>query len=307
MHETVMETAEDEDKTDDELETAAKSDIETQVTAQRPESPAEEELYLLQPRTYTPVPLSPLPSPALRNRASHSTLQENRSSQQRSQHKQMQAPPQAPPAPPLIKKTSLRQRLSLKGNAPPEAIQVPARSERRLKHQVPRAPDSAYESSDFEQHRQKVISIDDSLGDLTPPEIPNTVATPHSEQHYFRPVKPNPHSPLQQRPWTSHASSAPPPRPHTSATHRAQHDGHLRNQPSAMGRSVMSSSPVQTDSGKTLKKKKSAFGWLKKAFSLDEEERAAFEARRQQQMQQQMHSPYMDDQSPRFLDGRRIR
>lgn len=54
--------------------------------------------------------------------------------------------------------------------------------------------------------------------------------------------------------------------------------------------------------GKTLKKKRSAFGWLKKAFSLDEEERAAFE----QKKREQAANPYYDGRSPQFLDGKRI-
>lgn len=58
-----------------------------------------------------------------------------------------------------------------------------------------------------------------------------------------------------------------------------------------------------TGSGRTLKKKRSAFGWFKKAFALDEEERAAFEQRRQQESPR----PYYDDRSPKFLDGRRVR
>ncbi|EEY17672.1 conserved hypothetical protein [Verticillium alfalfae VaMs.102] len=52
-----------------------------------------------------------------------------------------------------------------------------------------------------------------------------------------------------------------------------------------------------------LKKKRSAFGWLKKAFSLDEEERMAYEARKQQTLQ----NPYYDARSPKYLDGKRVR
>lgn len=52
-----------------------------------------------------------------------------------------------------------------------------------------------------------------------------------------------------------------------------------------------------------MKKKKSAFGWFKKAFTMDDEERAAFEARKN------THQPevYYKDKSPKFLDGRRLR
>lgn len=55
--------------------------------------------------------------------------------------------------------------------------------------------------------------------------------------------------------------------------------------------------------GQTLKKKKSAFGWFKKAFTMDDEERAAFEARKNIQQP----GNYYKDKSPKFLDGRRIR
>jgi hypothetical protein len=52
-----------------------------------------------------------------------------------------------------------------------------------------------------------------------------------------------------------------------------------------------------------VKKKKSAFGWFKKAFTMDDDERAAFEARKQ------MDAPdnYYKDKSPKFLDGKRLR
>ena len=56
--------------------------------------------------------------------------------------------------------------------------------------------------------------------------------------------------------------------------------------------------------GKSVSKKKSgAFGWLKKAFTMDEEEKAAFEARKNMQYQDN----YYKDKSPKFLDGKRIR
>jgi hypothetical protein len=54
--------------------------------------------------------------------------------------------------------------------------------------------------------------------------------------------------------------------------------------------------------GKSVKKKKSAFGWLRKAFTMDDEERAAFEARRMRHGDEY----FPDARSPRFLDGRRV-
>lgn len=61
------------------------------------------------------------------------------------------------------------------------------------------------------------------------------------------------------------------------------------------------------ESNRTLKKKKSsAFGWLKKAFTMSEEERAAFEARKNMAYQPYQDS-YYKDKSPKFLDGKRLR
>lgn len=53
-----------------------------------------------------------------------------------------------------------------------------------------------------------------------------------------------------------------------------------------------------------LKKKKSAFGWFKKAFTMDEDERAAFESRKAAGGPDQR---YYDPNTPRFIDGKRIR
>jgi hypothetical protein len=72
-----------------------------------------------------------------------------------------------------------------------------------------------------------------------------------------------------------------------------------------MGMSMMSDmTTVTMEDGKKIKKKRSAFGWLKKAFSLSEEERAEYEERRRRQEP----DPYYEQRPPRqFLDGKRIR
>ncbi|KAK2068273.1 hypothetical protein P8C59_002921 [Phyllachora maydis] len=124
------------------------------------------------------------------------------------------------------------------------------------------------------------IQPDTTSPDLSPtPQLGPTLLlpTPHSDLQYFRPVQASPHSPLQQRPHSSHTS-------------RNMHmQLNTRNLPSAMGMSTLSSVTTMTnDTGtsagvKTLKKKRSAFGWLKKAFSLDENERAVFEAKKREQ------------------------
>ncbi|CAJ2499941.1 Uu.00g027940.m01.CDS01 [Anthostomella pinea] len=264
--------------------------------AQEPRKPAGDEvLFLLQPRTYTPQPPEPVPSP--RDQDAPPPKQERQEIQEIREEGQPK------------KRTSLRQRVSLKGGNLPEVIQVPPRNApelERLRYQSPRhlsarnnqAPDSA-SGSDIET-RQPFQSVVDPVADMSPPRFPNsTIPSPRSDQQYFYPVRASPHSPLQQRPWTSATAT----RPHTSHTSHTAHPGHLRNQPSAMGMSMLSNVTTMTQGGtKTVKKKRSAFGWLKKAFTLDEEERAEYEARRQQQAP----NPYYEGRSPKFLDGKRV-
>ncbi|KAK4239910.1 hypothetical protein C8A03DRAFT_13745 [Achaetomium macrosporum] len=197
-------------------------------------------------------------------------------------------------------RSSLRQRISLKTN-PPDSIQVLPPSTfdpHRPFHTIARvqqAPDSAY-GSDLERAPvNSMTSINSSVAEFAPPFVhPGMIPSPHSERQFFRPVQASPYSPLQQRPHTSHTINAhhfPAPPRHT---------------PSAMGMSVMSSGASmtnQTVGGKTVKKKRSAFGWLKKAFSLDEEERAVFEQRKREQLA----NPYYEPPTQQFLDGKRIR
>lgn len=195
-------------------------------------------------------------------------------------------------------RTSLRQRISLK-TSPPESIQVPppkALEMQRPSHAVPRvyqAPDSAYGSDMERAPVDSMASINSSLADFSPPFIhPGMIPSPHSDRQFFRPVQASPYSPLQQR-------------PHTSGTVGPQHfPAPPRNTPSAMAMSIMSRETTMTNqTGKSVKKKRSAFGWLKKAFALDEEERAAFEQRKKEQLA----NPYYEAKSQQFLDGKRIR
>ncbi|KAK4218849.1 hypothetical protein QBC37DRAFT_274061 [Rhypophila decipiens] len=328
----------------------------------------EEEFYILQPRTYTPQPPSPLPSPRIMQEAPKSkpqpqvqrvdspkrsaqamqSMQSLEQSQPRVIPQQLRAqvskpklvaiaprnenksspkrnpPPMPGPSPARSpqqlglgrqqdaesepqprQRTSLRQRVSLK-TTPPESIQVPPREvvERRQPVQLtPRtfqAPDSAY-GSDVERPRaynnnNSISSIEPDLLDFPIPTVrPTLIPSPHSDQQFFRPVQASPHSPLQQR-------------PHTSGTvnggYAASHHGYpARNIPSAMGMSTLSNVTTMTsDTGRSVKKKRSAFGWLKKAFTMDEEEKAAFEQKRREQPK----NPYYDGRSPQFLDGKRI-
>lgn len=206
------------------------------------------------------------------------------------------------------KKTSIRERVSLR-TTPPDAILVPPPNAPQLHRPVfasPRTyqnyrtftgPDSAY-SSDMERATSVQFTdapptnVSGAGHNYSPPTIPNVIPSPHSDQQYFRPVQASPHSPLQQRP---HTAGQVPSRPY-----------HLRNAPSSMGMSMLSSVTTMTQDSKgqpVLKKKRSAFGWLKKAFTLDEDERVTFDQRRQVQER----NLYYDTKSPKFLDGKRIK
>jgi hypothetical protein len=67
---------------------------------------------------------------------------------------------------------------------------------------------------------------------------------------------------------------------------------------------------VMTEGGteKKVKKKRSAFGWLKKAFSLSEEEKAAFEQRRvQSEVEREDWKRMRGEVARGWRDGKRVR
>ncbi|KAI1761766.1 hypothetical protein GGR53DRAFT_522131 [Hypoxylon sp. FL1150] len=282
----------------------SKSDSESE----KAEPPLDEGLYILQPRTYTPQPPAPIPSPRVQDTPTLAPAPAPAPAPA--------APAPAAPAPVSVqtprqeeqpKRTSLRERLSLKGSNLPEAIQVPPRNMNELqkpryptaqqhspRHQSPRiyqGPDSAYGSDNEARPQIRSIAEGGGTNELPPPPaIPQTIPSPRSDQQHYFPVRASPHSPLQQRPWTA-------------GTHiQSNHVHHVRNQPSAMGMSMLSNVTTLNPEHKALKKKRSAFGWLKKAFSLDDEERAQYEARRAQQAP----NPYYEGRSPKYLDGKRL-
>jgi hypothetical protein len=77
-----------------------------------------------------------------------------------------------------------------------------------------------------------------------------------------------------------------------------------------MGMSITSEMTTVTDAqGKKVKKKRSAFGWLKKAFSLSEEEKAAFEERRKRMdhASDAYRKDYYQKPTPRWIDGKKIK
>ncbi|KAI0106739.1 hypothetical protein F4814DRAFT_442055 [Daldinia grandis] len=293
----------------------AEEENEEKKDEKKDEPPADEGLYILQPRTYTPQPPAPIPSPRVQDSSFEDLplpIEDLEIEGLEIEDFEIQGPLiEDPPIqdPPIAmpeeqpKRTSLRQRLSLKGSSLPEAIQVPSRNAPELQrptyldaqYQSPgllpsrayQGPDSAYGSDN--EARQPVRSMTEFGDMMPPPGFPTTaLPSPRSDRQHYFPVRASPHSPLQQRPWTA-------------GTH--VHAGHLRNQPSAMGMSMLSNvTTLNPENQKAVKKKRSAFGWLKKAFSLDDEERAEFEARRVQQAP----NPYYESRSPQYLDGKRV-
>lgn len=216
-----------------------------------------------------------------------------------------------PPSNPGIpKRSSLRQRSSAQGKLP-ESIQIPPPNildrfpRPRSSPKVP--PDSAY-GSDGDQRNRPGSATAERSPSFQRPSMPS----PRSDHQAYQPVQASPYSPLQQRPHTSH-------NPTRSATPPASASGprHVRNQPSRLGgASTLSKVTTLTygsESGsgveaspepaKELKKKKSAFGWLKKAFALDEEEKARYEARKGISER----NLYYEERSRTFLDGRRVK
>ncbi|KAL7939742.1 hypothetical protein V8C35DRAFT_319524 [Trichoderma chlorosporum] len=285
----------------------------------------EEPVFLLQPRTYTPQPPAPLPSPLIKDEPGHNARSGSQSTLQ-----SLQSAPFTPQdtrsmtwrdSDMVQRRTSLRDRVSQK-MIPPGDIQIPPRSLKGMEmyahspgtttpqtmrsHQF----DSAYES-DAERHGRHPSGSSSNL-EMSPPQL-NVIPSPRSDRQRYHPVHASPHSPLQQRPHTAvgHGQSM----YHQSGSNLVP-PHHLRNKPSNTGMSTLSNvTSANYEDGtahsvrttktvdKQLKKKKSAFGWLKKAFSMDEEERAAYEARRTMQYEQS----YYNADPPKFLDGRRVR
>ncbi|KFA63247.1 hypothetical protein S40285_06922 [Stachybotrys chlorohalonatus IBT 40285] len=267
----------------------------------------QEDMYILQPRTYTPKPpptpvsppLTPM-TPILRDAiALAAQLEAQRQSFQ-----------------PVQKRSSLRQRVSVKASLP-EAIHIPSAAEHLTQRSrasvaspataTSQVQDSAYGSDIDNKYRRppRMASHSDMSNPL------HRMSPMSEQQQFYRPVLASPHSPLQQRPHTAV--------PHESGYRpSASYPQYLRSQPSRLGGMSMLSTvtastyndgrtgtaTVRTQPGdKSLKKKKSAFGWFKKAFSLDEEEKAAFEARKALRFQESRQDPH----SPKFLDGKRLR
>lgn len=262
----------------------------------------EPQIITLKPTTYTPSP-SPSRTPILKEKTAED----------------QESPPLQP-----TKRNSLRNRFSLKRKSPVEV----ERSEPAITSTTiltpptsGQGPDSAY----FSDNDKFYVSggVEDEKfyvsGGVSTPTYDEKLPFPASPQPpyaslthrpslprmdsdssyksigslgsetrpHLRPVNANPNSPLQ-RPWTA----APDDR---------------RAPPSRMGMSTMSemtsmSNLASNEHEKKPKKKKSAFTWLRKAFSLSDEEKVAFQARRR------APPPRPEEEvRPLFLDGKRIR
>lgn len=345
---------------DEESESQSLTESTTDASTGSSSSDDDNALYILQPRTYTPIPPAPIPSPRvsavqrdlpLATRGTPDELsihieaeedmpqspndvretiltfpqperERRRAPSLSAQPKPLQLPAHAPKDRQsrssdkevvLGHKTSLRDRVSLREKLP-TAIHVPpvnAYEIQRPRYPTPQAsprgqqPPGSSHGSHMSRPKQPTRHHTTNL-DFSPPNFPSLIPSPASERQHFRPVQASPHSPLQQRPHTAG------PGVHRPGHHDDSHH-HSRNAPSQMGMSTLSSVTTMTHnssgeggSTRTIKKKRSAFGWLKKAFSLDEEERAAFEARRRAQPLNYYQYQAYTGHSPRYLDGKRV-
>lgn len=320
-------------------------------------------LYVLQPRTYTPIPPAPIPSPRVSAVQQREIVVPRGTPDELSIH--IEAEEDMPLSPDLLSQDDLREtilefpepnlrRISSLGATPrplqpvqasqerqsrlsdkevvfghrtslrerveklPTAIHVPPMNDyeiRRPRYPTPQGslrgqdPPGSSHGPHLERPRQPVRHNTTNL-DFSPPKFPSLIPSPASERQHFRPVQASPHSPLQQRPHTANPTAG----RSQSQLHHHSHSHSRHQAPSQMGMSMLSNvaeTTTREDGGdaragstRTVKKKRSAFGWLKKAFSLDEEERAAFEARRNAQPMN-YYAAY-GGHSPRYLDGKRV-
>ncbi|CAH0048271.1 unnamed protein product [Clonostachys solani] len=317
-----------------------------------------EELYLLQPRTYTPQPPEPLPSPMVRDIVrdnppspsdgssdSGSPLQFGmpflpvRSSLRNSEASVNASRDRRPhdsygsangrPSMPHDSYGSANGRPSMPHDSYGSANGRPSIPTPRTLDVSGRGSASSAEADAYRQHYLTRIGSQTELR-------PQVVQARSSELRQYHPVLASPHSPLQQRPHTAAgppggypqsfrrpSESMPPPiRPNAARVttmstmssapghygdrgnyHDSGHYGGSQYGAPSMRTVTHSTRTTRTTTDRTLKKKKSAFGWLKKAFTMDDEERAAFEARKTSQYSEN----YYKDKNPKFLDGKRMR
>ncbi|CAG9936598.1 unnamed protein product [Clonostachys rosea f. rosea IK726] len=311
------------------------------VESESQPEPETEELYLLQPRTYTPQPPEPLPSPMVRDIVRDNPPSPSDGSSDSGSPLQFGMPF-------LPVRSSLRNSeasVNTSRDRRPHDSYGSANGRPSMPHDsygsangrpsipTPRNLDvsgrGSASSAEADAYRQHYLTRIGSQTELRP----QVVQARSSELRQYHPVLASPHSPLQQRPHTAAgppgghpqtfrrpSDSMPPPiRPNAARVttmssapghygdrgnyHDSGHYGGSQYGAPSMRTVTHSTRTTRTTTNQTLKKKKSAFGWLKKAFTMDDEERAAFEARKTVQYSEN----YYKDKNPKFLDGKRMR
>jgi hypothetical protein len=231
---------------------------------------------------------------------------------------------------------------SIPEHAPAHATAVPTPSRDIFVATPPsRGLDSAY-CSDFEKPPSTPATRMPASPILTRDfSTPSPRSDLSRTSQYYRPVNASPNSPLQ-RPWTaapsdhihtssnlsglsklsngsqsrlqlSHQNTSSQPGLREQLQSRAATErgvgaerGEYARGKSRMGMSTVSDMTMITENGTKVKKKRSAFGWFKKAFALSEEEKMAFGERRRQKADFEQDS-YQQRPQQRWLDGKRIR
>lgn len=283
--------------------------------------------FILAPRTYTPVPSPQPPQAPIQPAAPAPEIRQRSSLRKRFSLKRKETPQEiALQPPPSLTENKWGPRHGINSSAPrPDSIPLnfptPPR-ERSVNTPPSRGLDSAY-CSDFEKPFSPPSQLTQTISNSprmpparldSPPVLSGDfMPSPRSDQQFFRPVNASPNSPLQ-RPWTA----APGPNhihSHSAGSNGSQNLRHAhtpsalgnrRGAPSAMGMSMMSDMTMVTENGKKVKKKRSAFGWLKKAFALSEEEKMAFEERRRRTDWEEQQK-YYERPRQRWVDGKRVR
>jgi hypothetical protein len=287
--------------------------------------------FILAPRTYTPVPSPQPPQEPIQQTAPPPEIRKRSSLRKRFSLKRKEPQEVVLQPPPRLNENTLGSRQHINSSSAPRPDSIPRSHnlsspvprERSANTPPSRGLDSAY-CSDFEKPFSPPSQLTQTISNS--PRIPPArldsppilsrefMPSPRSDQQqFFRPVNASPNSPLQ-RPWTAaptpnhiHSNSA---GSNGSQNLRHAHTpsalGNRRGAPSAMGMSMMSDMTTVTENGKKVKKKRSAFGWLKKAFALSEEEKMAFEQRRRQTDWEEQQR-YYERPRQRWVDGKRVR
>ncbi|KAF8848639.1 hypothetical protein BDZ45DRAFT_635466 [Acephala macrosclerotiorum] len=306
--------------------------------------------FILKPRTYSPAPSPKPPSPPAVQEAPPPELTKRSSLRERFSLKRKETPlgltHKAADSIPdeeywgprhRIVSSSQRERpreISIHNDRPRQNSNTHSHHETRPRDRSLNTPpsrglDSAY-CSDFEKNSSPSAAPPPSIplhqthsqtsqNSTSRPFHQNPIPSPLSDQQFFRPVQASPHSPLQ-RPWTAGPSNPLHMHSNSSTSNLSQRNnyhahtpsqlGNRRGAPSAMGMSVMTDFTMMTEGGteKKVKKKRSAFGWLKKAFSLSEEEKRAFEERRvQAEGEREEWRRMRGEVAKGWRDGRRVR